>query len=97
MAYEDPNAPPSASTPAPTPTPTTTPTAAPEKKSGSWDWLWPSFVAVIIVKLFGLVGGLVTFGCYYWLKPKLGTWGAVAASGIIGAVVAIGFLAMIRS
>lgn len=90
MAYEDPNA------PAPTPAPATTPATTPEKKSGSWDWIWPSILAVIIVKLFGLVGGLVTFGCYYWLKPKLGTWGAVAASGVIGAVVAIGLLAMIR-
>lgn len=54
MAYEDPNAPSSA------PAPTTTPAAAtPEKKPGSWDWLWPSILAVIIVKLFGLVGGLV--------------------------------------
>ena len=95
MAYEDPNAPPSASTSMPTPA--TTPTATSENKSSSWDWLWPSIVAVIIVKLFGLVGGLVTFGCYYWLKPKLGTWGAVAASGVIGAVVAIVLLAMIRS
>ena len=90
MAYEDPNAPSQPQTPA------TTPVATPKKKSGSWDWLWPSIVAVIIVKLFGLVGGLVTFGCYYWLKPKLGTWGAVAVSGVIGVVVAIGLLAMIR-
>ena len=93
MAYEDPNAP----SPSPTPAPATAPATTPEKKSGSWDWLWPSILAVIIIKLFGLVGGLVTFGCYYWLKPKLGTWGAVAASGVIGAVVAIGLLAMIRS
>lgn len=95
MAYEDPNAPSSA--PAPTTMPAATPApATTEKKSGSWDWLWPSILAVIIVKLFGLVGGLVAFGSYYWLKPKLGTWGAVAASGVIGVVVAIGLLAMIR-
>ena len=93
MAYEDPNAPSATSAPAPASAPASTP----EKKSGSWDWLWPSIVAVIIVKLFGLVGGLVTLGCYYWLKPKLGTWGAVAASGVIGTVAAIGLLAMIRS
>jgi hypothetical protein len=93
MAYEDPNAP---SQPQPS-APAIAPVAAVEEKSGSWDWLWPSIVAVIIVKLFGLVGGLVTFGCYYGLKPKLGTWGAVAASGAIGVVVAIGLLAMIRS
>lgn len=71
MAYEDPNAPSATSAPAPASAPASTP----EKKSGSWDWLWPSILAVIIVKLFGLVGGLVAFGSYYWLKPKLGTWG----------------------
>lgn len=94
MAYEDPNAPSQPQTPAPV---TAAPATTPEKKSGSWDWLWSSIVAVIIVKVFGLVGGLVTFGCYYWLKPKLGTWGAIAASGVIGVVVAIGLMAMIRS
>ena len=73
MAYEDPNAPSQPQTRAPA-APAAAPAATPEKKSGSWDWLWPSIVAVIIVKVFGLVGGLVTFGCYYWLKPKLGTW-----------------------
>ena len=52
MAYEDPNA------PSQMPAPATTP----EKKSGSWDWLWPTILAVIIVKLFGFVGGLVAFG-----------------------------------
>lgn len=92
MAYEDPNAPPQPQPPAPA-----EPAATLEKKSGSWDWLWPSILAVIVVKVFGLVGGLVTFGCYFWLKPKLGTWGAVAASGVIGAAAAIGLLAMIRS
>jgi len=96
MAYEDPNAPSQPQSPAPAAS-TTTLAVTPEKKSGSWDLLWPTIVAVIIVKVFGLVGGLVTFGCYYWLKPKLGTWGAVAVSGVIGVVVAIGLLAMIRS
>lgn len=95
MAYEDPNAPSQPQPPAPAAP--VTPVTTPQKNSGSWDWLWPSIAAIIIVKLFGLVGGLVTFGCYYWLKPKLGIWGAVAVSGVIGVVVAIGFLAMIRS
>lgn len=63
MAYEDPNAPSQPQTRAPA-APAAAPAATPEKKSGSWDWLWPSIVAVIIVKVFGLVGGLVTFGCY---------------------------------
>lgn len=72
------------------------PAPAPTNKSGSWDLIWTTLVALIIVKLFGLVGGLVTFGCYFWLKPKLGTWGAVAAAGAIGAVAALGLLAVIR-
>ncbi|MFO1279336.1 MAG: hypothetical protein U1F04_07105 [Burkholderiaceae bacterium] len=96
MPYEDPNAPSQPQTPV-SAAPAAAPAPTPEKKSGSWDWLWPSIVAVIIVKVFGLVGGLVTFGCYYWLKPKLGKLGAVAASGTIGVVVAIGLLAIIRS
>lgn len=94
MSYEDPNAP--ASAPATTSASVPASTTTSEKKSGSWDWIWPSILAVIIVKLFGLVGGLVTLGSYYMLKPKIGTWGAVAASGVIGAVVAVGLLAMIR-
>lgn len=96
MTYEDPNAPSqhqalAGATPA-----AAAPAALPEKKFSSWDWLWSSIAAVIVFKVFGLAGGLVTFGCYYWLKPKLGTWGAVAASGVMGAVVAIGLVALIR-
>lgn len=74
-----------------------TPSVDTPKKSSSWDWIWPAIVAVIIVKLFGLVGGLVTIGAYYWFKPKLGTWGAVAASGVLGVVAAVGLLAMLRA
>ena len=72
------------------------PAAIEPKKSSSWDWLWPSIAGVIIVKLFGLVGCLVTFGMYYWLKPKLGTWGAVAVAGIVGVVAALALGAMLR-
>lgn len=59
------------------------------KKPKSWDWIWPSIVGLIIVKLFGLAGGFVTIGAYYFLKPKLGYW-AVAASGVIGSATAFG-------
>ena len=84
MANENPSArsPASATTPAP--------------KSSAWDWVWPTLLAIVIVKLFGVVGGLVAFGSYYWLKPKLGTGGAVAAAWVLGVVVALGFLALIR-
>lgn len=67
------------------------------KKSNSWDWIWPSIVGVIIAKLFGIVGCLVTIGAYYWLKPKLGPWGAVATSCVLGVVTAFGLLAMLRA
>ena len=80
----NPNAPSLSQTSVPAPAPT----AAAEKKAGSWDCLWPAIVAAILVKLFGLAGGRVTFGCCCWLKPKFGTCGAVDASGVIGAVVA---------
>ena len=71
--YQDPDAPPQS------------PAGIPEKKSDSWGWLWPYIVTVITIKFFGIAGGLVTFGSYYWLKPKLGAWDAVIASGVIGA------------
>ena len=73
------------------------PAAIEPKKSSSWDWLWPSIAAVVIVRLFGLVGGLVTFGMFYWLKPKLGTWGAVALAGIIGVAAAFTLGATLRA
>lgn len=67
------------------------------KKITSWDWLWPTIGAFLIVKFFGLVGGLVTFGAYYWLKPRLGTWVAVAVACVAGVVAAIALGAMLRA
>lgn len=73
----------------------TTQTNNSTKKSGSWDWIWPSIVGAIIVKLFGVVVGLITIGAYYWLKPKVRTWGAFAISGVFCVVVTIGLSAML--
>lgn len=67
-----------------------------KQKSGSFDWLLPTIAAVVIVKLFGIAGGLVSFGCYYWLAPKLGKWGAVAIAAVAGAVAAVALMALIR-
>ena len=67
------------------------------KTSTAWEWLWPTVAAVVIVKFFGLVGGLVTFGVHYWLKPKLGTWVAVGVACVAGVVAAIAFAAMVRA
>lgn len=73
------------------------PAVSEAKKSSSWDWLWPVIAAGVIFRLFGVVGGLVTFGAYCLLKPKLGTWGAVAVAGVIGVVAAIALVAMLRA
>ena len=42
MAYEDPNAPSQPQTRAPAAPAAAAPAVTPAKKSGSWDWLWPS-------------------------------------------------------
>lgn len=74
-----------------------TPAEIEPKKSSSWDWLWPAIAAAIIFKLFGVVGGLVTIGVYYWLRPKLGAWGAVAVAGIVGVVAALALGGLLRA
>ena len=56
------------------------------KKSKSWHWVWLSIVGAIIARLFGLVGALVFIGAYCWLKPKMGTWVAIAAAGVLAEV-----------
>jgi len=63
-----------------------------EVKAGnasSWDWILPAVVAALLGKFLGLLGGLIAFGGYYWLKPKIGALGAVAASVGLGFVVTI--------
>lgn len=67
------------------------------KKGNSWEWLWFVIGCSVIFKLFGVAGGLVTIGPYSWLKPKLGTLGAVAVAGVIGVVAVIAFGAMLRA
>ena len=74
----------------------TSQSATPSARSGRWDWLWPSIAAVVIMKIFGVAGGLVTFGVFYWMKPKVGTWGAVAIAAVAGIVSAIVLMAAIR-
>jgi len=73
-----------------------TPASSTIGKSNSWDWIWVIALIAIIMKLFGAAPGLATIGAYYWLKPRLGIWGAVAASGVIGVVVAVGLSVMLR-
>lgn len=87
MAYQDSNAP---------TVEAQTPALSEESTTSSWAWIWPTILVVIIVRLFGVVGGLVALGCYYALQPKLGTLGALVVSGAVGMGAAIGILAMIR-
>lgn len=91
MVGQDPSSPP----PPLPPGGASTPVDSPGMKPGSWDWLWPCILAGIIFKLFGVVGGLISFGCFYWLRPMLGTWGALAASGALGVAVSVGLSAML--
>lgn len=69
----------------------------PTTKSRFWDWIWPTVAGVIVAKLFGIAGALVIFGAYYWLKPKLGAWGAVASSCVAGVVFAVGLAVMLEN
>ncbi len=66
-------------------------------KSRFWDWIWPTVFGVIIARLFGFAGAIVIFGAYYWLKPKLGVWWAVAASSVAGVIFAVGLAAILES
>lgn len=67
------------------------------KKSSSWDWLLPSIAAVVIVKLFGVLGGLIAVGVYYLLMPKLETCGAVTVAGVTGVIAASVLGAVLRA
>lgn len=49
-------------------------------------------LALVLVKTVGFLGAIASFVSYYWLKPKLGTVGALACSVILG--VTIGLIAM---
>lgn len=72
---------------------TTSPAQA--AKSSAWSWLLPSLFAMVVFKVFGVAGGLVTFCSYYLLEPKVGKWWAVAASTVIGACSAIGLMSLL--
>ena len=61
------------------------------------DWIWPTVVIILLMKFFGIAGSLVVIGVYYWLKPKIGIWGAIAVSSVAGIAAAILLTAMIKS
>jgi hypothetical protein len=51
--------------------------------------LMPAVIGIVITKLLGLVGGLITVGLYFILRSKIGALAAAVISPIIGAVVAV--------
>ena len=72
-----------------------TPADNSKKRSYRWRWLWYSIVGVIIAKLFGFAGCIITIGAYYWLKSKMGTWPAVAIAGTFGLITTISLSLML--
>ena len=51
--------------------------------------------ALILVKTVGFFGALVSFVSYFWLEPKIGVFGALACSVILGVAVGLGITALI--
>jgi uncharacterized membrane protein YeaQ/YmgE (transglycosylase-associated protein family) len=51
--------------------------------------LVPAVIGIVITKLLGLVGGLITVGLYFILRPKMGALAAAVISAIIGAAAAV--------
>lgn len=94
QAQQPPPPPQTASTCKPASSEADTAAAMPEKPASSWDWVLPAIVGFVLVKLSGLLGILICFAAYYFLKPKIGKWGAVAASAGIVVVAGLGLAAL---
>ena len=50
--------------------------------------------AFALVKTVGFFGFIASFSSYFWLKPKMGIFGALICSVSIGAAVGIGIMAL---
>lgn len=68
-------------------------TSAPGEMSSTrgklYSILVPVVIGIVITKLLGLVGGLVSFGLYIILRPKMGALTAALVSAILGAATAV--------
>ncbi len=64
------------------------------KEQGKFDWILPSIIGLILVKIFGFAGLLATFGGYYgsynWLQPRIGTFGAVCCAAVLSLALGVG-------
>lgn len=78
----------------------TTPDDNPEaSKPVNWYSGWRLFATaastVLSTKLIGILGTAVAVGLFLWLQPKRGTGLALAASAVVGVLVAVVFSAML--
>jgi curved DNA-binding protein CbpA len=57
-------------------------------KSSRWHNVVALVASVVLARLIGILGALIVFLVFYWIKPKRGTGQAVAVSVVAGVVVA---------
>lgn len=60
------------------------------KEPSSWGWIIPGIIGMILAKTLGLIGALVTIASYFWLQPKIGTFGSILVSAVLGVVSGVG-------
>ncbi len=56
------------------------------KPSSTWALIPLVIICLVMIKVLGFIGALVTFGTYYWLKPKIGALGGIILSAVLGLV-----------
>lgn len=57
-------------------------------------WLWPVAVLILVLlKLVGLIAGVVALATYFPLKAKLGIAGAVVASTVLALIAGVAVVA----
>lgn len=67
-----------------------TATSKPTNWYSGWRVFLTAATTFIAAKLFGVAGALVAVLLFLWLQPKRGTWQALAAAVVAGALVAVG-------
>jgi hypothetical protein len=67
---------------------TTGQTPATSTREKLYGFLVPVVIGIVITKLLGLAGGLVSLGLYVVLRPKMGALTAVLVSALLGAATA---------
>lgn len=58
-------------------------------KSSLFELVISIILTILIVKLFGLIGGISFYLSYFWLKSRINKWFAVVLACITGVVVGL--------